>query len=67
MFFDIIEPGVWFEKKLRQKDDNYDWPSRKLIDIELDTHDIIELCQLEEPDAEQRGLIERQVRFLSED
>ena len=67
MFFGIIEPGVWYEKALQEKDSDYNWPAKKVIDIELDNHDIIELCRLEEPDAEQRGLIERQVRFLSDD
>ena len=67
MFFGIIEPGIWYEKTLQEKDKNYSWPANKVIDIELDNHDIIELCRLEEPDAEQGGLIERQVRFLSDD
>lgn len=67
MFFGVIEPGVWYEKALQEKNQDYNWPAKKVIDIELDTHEVIELCRLEEPDAEQRGLIERQVRFLSDD
>ncbi|RDX35949.1 hypothetical protein DZA50_05665, partial [Kangiella sp. HD9-110m-PIT-SAG07] len=65
--FGIIEPGLWFEKTIQAKDKDYQWPTSRIIDIELDTHDIIELCKLEEPNAEQLGLIERQVRFLSDD
>lgn len=67
MFFDIIEPGIWFEKRLIETGSQYNWPKQKTIDIELDDHTVIELCQLAEPDAEQSGLIERQVRFLSDD
>jgi len=73
-FFDIIETGIWFEKRLIETGSHYQWPSQKVIDIELAESDssnakgtVIELCQLEEPDAEQRGLIERQVRFLMND
>ena len=67
MFFDIIEPGIWFEKHLIETGSHYNWPTQKTIDIELDDQTVIELCQLEEPDAEQRGLLERQVRFLMDD
>ncbi|WP_345291785.1 hypothetical protein [Kangiella marina] len=65
-FFRIIESGIWFEKSLQAKDD-LNWTVKKVIDIELDDHDVIELCQLKEPDAEQLGLIARQVRFLSDE
>lgn len=67
MFFEIIEPGIWYEKTLKDKELNYDWPTKKVLDIELETHEVVELCRLEEPDAEQRGAIERQVRYLSEE
>lgn len=67
MFFDIIETGIWFEKRLIETGSDYKWFSDKVIDIELDDGTIVELCRLKAPDAEQKSLIERQVRFLSDD
>ncbi|WP_223668532.1 hypothetical protein [Kangiella shandongensis] len=66
-FFSIIEPGIWFEKSLKVSSSKEAWPAQKTIDIELEDKEIVELCQLPEPDAQQITLIERQIRFISDD
>lgn len=66
-FFKVIEPGVWFEKTSNRVNQDYQWSSQKTIDIEIEESNSLQLCQLNEPDAQQRGLIERQVRFLIDD
>lgn len=66
-FFNIIEPGIWFEKTLGKASQKDQWPAKRTIDIEIEESDSLKLSLLNEPDAQQRGLIERQVRFLMND
>ncbi|MBV34544.1 MAG: hypothetical protein CMP47_03695 [Rickettsiales bacterium] len=66
-FFDIIDSGIWLEKHLIETGSAYNWKAERVIDIELENGEIVELCRLKAPDAEQKSMIERQVRFLSDD
>lgn len=66
-FFSVIEPGIWFEKTLKHSTSKEGWPSQATVDIELNDQEIVKLCQLPEPDAQQVTLIERQIRFISDD
>lgn len=66
-FFDIIDSGIWFEKHLIENDSDYNWSAERVIDIELEDGTLVELCRLKAPDAEQKSVIERQVRYLSDD
>ncbi|GAA0203932.1 hypothetical protein GCM10009123_09030 [Kangiella japonica] len=65
-FFDIIDSGIWFEKNLIETGSDYNWSAEKVIDIELEDGIVVELCRLKAPDAEQKSVIERQVRYLSD-
>lgn len=66
-FFDIIDSGIWFEKHLIETGSDYNWTAERVIDIEIEGGEIVELCRLKAPDAEQKSVIERQVRFLSDE
>ncbi|WP_169816854.1 hypothetical protein [Kangiella sediminilitoris] len=65
--FKNIEAGIWYEKTLHKTHQDKAWPADSLANIEFKENQFIELCQLPQPDAQQISLIERQVRFISDD
>lgn len=79
-FFKVIEPGIWFEEPHKKTLLHRNWGAQKTIEVEIEINSSAEpdnqksplegqsiaLCQLKAPDAQQFGLIERQVRFLSD-